>query len=494
MSLNEEIRSALLDILGGAVGKASGTPVTTYLYSEGGLFGSGKQDPVLINALVGPMGYESKLLFTGTKTENPIVQSLTYIGSSTYAQSTSCYDCGKPIIERCAQTACFGRICQQTDEVLFDELGLMANNSTNQLALYGNITDPAGNILIRQGQAITDLFTLEVLAAAYNLRRRIGQLIWTGNPASSAGGYAEFAGFDLLINTGHQDALTGFDCDGLDSIVDVYSTTNIPVGATGAPSVVAAIAGLIRSINYRIMAAGFDVAGTVTDIVMHPATWDCVADAWACEYGLNCLTGAASVNDALAVANLRDKFISTLSLPIDGRYYPVTLDNGITLTNTSYGNTPVRCGTIYAITRVIPGAPPVPDSPGNGVVTYGEYQNFNATAGNVMAWFNSQFGAVPVSITDGGRFAVAPTTAGGWCFDARILTKPRIRMLMPWTSGRLTNVCCAPLGTYPDVSGSGGIYEVDGGTSFVPANYLYGDCWPTHVGNYVGEEPHVVRQ
>ena len=481
-----EIMKAFVDLIRGGVAKASGTPITTYMYSEGGLFGSSKQDPVLINAIVGPAGYESKLQFVGTRSENPIVQSLTYIGSSGYSQSTTCYDCGKPEIKRCAQTACFGRICQQTNEVLYDELGLMANNNVNQLALYGNITDPAGNILIGQGQPITDMFTLNLIAAAYNLRREIGEMIWTGNPASNAGGYAEFTGFDLLINTGHQDALTGFDCDGLDSYVASFG--NAIVGAAGV-DIVAAVTGMIRSLRYRISAAGFALPGTVIDIVMHPDLWDCVADSWACNYGIDCAHGATVTNDALAVANLRDRFVADMYLPVDGLRYPVTLDNGISVTNGSSGNTPIRCSTIYAITRVVPGAPPIPDSPGNGVVTYGEYQDFNATAGNVMNWFNSQFGNTPVSVTDGGRFAIAPTTSGGWCFDARILTKPRLRMIMPWTSGRLTNVCCTSAGTYPDPTGSGLTYEVGGGTSFVPENYLYGDCWPTHVGNYVGEEP-----
>ena len=473
---NQMILNALAGLLAGQVQKASGTAISTYAYSEGGLFGSCKQDPVLINALVGPMGYEAKLQFVGTRTENPIVQSLTSIASSGYSQSTTCYDCGTPTIKRCAQTACFGRICQQTQEVLFDELGLMANNNVNQLALYGNITDPAGNVLIGQGSAVTDMFTLNVLAAAYNLRREIGEMLFAGNPASNAGGYEEFSGFDLLINTGKSDALTGIACDALDSIVNSYGSQVI--GATGSASIVAEVSALVRSIRYRINAAGFSTNGAVIDLVMSPTLWDCLADAWACEYGINCATGATATNNALAVANLRDRFVSELSLPIDGLRYPVTLDNGIAVTNTLVGNETAKCSTIYAITRILPGAPPVPDSPGNGVITYGEYQDFSATAGNVMAWFNSQFGAVPISITDGGRFAVAPTTSGGWCFDARILTKPRVRMLMPWTSGRLTNVCCIPLGTYPDVTGSGGIYEVGGGVSSTIPNYLYGDCWP----------------
>ncbi len=96
----------------GAVVKASGTPITTYAYEEGGLFGSCKNDPVLINALVGLHGYMGKMQWTGTIHENPITESLTSISSSTYAQASMCYDCGKPCIKRCAQTTCFGRICQ----------------------------------------------------------------------------------------------------------------------------------------------------------------------------------------------------------------------------------------------------------------------------------------------------------------------------------------------------------------------------------------------
>ena len=483
--MNEnDIIKALGQMLLGQVQKASGTPVTTYAYSEGGLFGSCKQDPVLINAMVGPMGYESKLQFVGTETENPIVQSLTYIGSSGYDQSSVCGDCGTPTIYRCAQTACFGRICQQTEEVLFDELGLKANNSVNQLAMYGNVTDPAGNVIIPQGQPITDMFTLYVLAAAYNLRRRIGQLMWAGNPASNAGGYEEFAGFDLLINTGKSDALTGMACDGLDSVVDTYGSQ--VVGATGSTSIVAAISGLVRSIRYRIMTAGFSTDGAIIDIVMHPTLWDCVADAWACEYGVNCATGATATNDALAVAELRDKFINGMYLTVDGLNYPVTLDNGIAVTNTPVGNETARCSTVYVITRVLPGGPPVPDSPGGGVITYGEYQDFSRTAREALAWLQSQTGSSRIGVTDGGRFATAPMFNGGFCFDAKVLTKPRIRMLMPQLSGRLTNVCCIPIGTYPDVTGSGLTYEVDGGASTTPPNYLYGDCWPTHVGDAGG--------
>jgi hypothetical protein len=60
------------------------------------------------------------------------------------------------------------------------------------------------------------------------------------------------------------------------------------------------------------------------------------------------------------VWNLRDKFKADMFLTVDGLRYPVTLDNGINVTNTSVGNTNVRCSTIYVITRILPGGPVVP--------------------------------------------------------------------------------------------------------------------------------------
>ena len=49
----EVLGRAMANVMGNtSVAKASGTPITTYLYSEGGLFGSAKQDPALINAML----------------------------------------------------------------------------------------------------------------------------------------------------------------------------------------------------------------------------------------------------------------------------------------------------------------------------------------------------------------------------------------------------------------------------------------------------------
>jgi len=474
----QALAQALAPYLQGGVARADGTPVTTYGYSEGGLFGTCKQDPVLINAMVGPYGYMGKMRWLGTDTENPITQSLTYIGSSGYGQTTACSACGTPTIKRCAQTTCFGRICQQTEEFAFDELGLRANSNVPRLALYGNITDPEGNVLIAQGTEIQNLFTMHIGAAGYNLRREIGQMIWGGNPVNNAGGYWEMEGFDLLINTGKVDALTNVACPALDSTLINFGGLN--AGTEG--DIVRAISALIGRIIERIEGAGFNSAEAGIDIVMHPSLWDCVVRAFACAADIDCQMWTAQagwqtmINDALAVNERYAAMKNGLYLPVMGKNYPVTLDNGI-----SYSSVGDEFQSdIYIITRELPGGP------NGGTITFGEFQDFNATAGPALRDLRNWAGYRPINLTDGGRFAVAGQDSGGFCFDAKVLTKPRLRMLMPQLSGRVYDVNCNPTLDPIDPTGSGGSYEVDGGVTYTPPNDLYGDCFDEN-GDFKGE-------
>lgn len=474
--LMQALASALAPHMGG-VTKADGTPVTTYAYTEGGLFGTCKQDPVLINAMVGPYGYMGKLQWIGTDVENPIVQSLTYIGTSGYSQSDACGACGTPTIQRCAQSSCFGRYCQSTEEFAFDELGLRANANVPQLALYGNITDPEGNVLIGQGDRIQNLFTLHMGAAGYNLRREIGQQVWVGNPSNNLGGYWEMTGFDLLINTGKTDALTGETCAALDSTLLDFGGNE----ASTEGDIVRYLSALVQRIIMRIETAGFNSDGAGIDIVMHPVLWECVARAFACAADIRCEMWTSSeiravTNDALAVEERLARFKNSKVLPIYGKEYPVTLDNGI-----SYSSVGDEFQSdIYVITRTLPGGP------NGGTITYGEYQDFEQTAGPALRDLRNWAGYEPIRIVDGGRFAVAGTDSGGFCFDAKVLTKPRIRMLMPQLSGRVQNVNCNPTLDPIDPTGSDGDYEVDGGSTWVPSNTLYGDCFSD--GEFYGED------
>lgn len=456
--------------------RASGTADVSSLYDEGGLFGTAKQDPVIINAMVGPIGFSRHLMWRGVDWTTPVYQTLTYIGTSTTAQASGCADCGKPTERRCAQSACFGRMCQQTNEVQIDDIGLRANQNVPRLALFGNVTDAMGNVVLAQGSEIHDIVMLNLAEAGYNLALDVGTVLWTGNPANNLGGRQEFRGFDLLINTGYYDIETMDVCQLMDSYLLDYQS-NV-VGATNSPALMPYLRRALREVRHRSASAGFPVETLKTYIVMHPNISNCFFDAYACEYGLVCDQDgtAPQTNDSLALRELRDGAAAAGAVKIDGVTYPVVTDSQISQTLTPYGNETKFCSDIYIITTQVAGR----------TVTWGEYQDFNVTAGQAISYFQSTFGQAP-KITDGGRFLAAPTFEGGFCMDARVLTKPRIVMTMPWLSGRVQNVCCAPLGgSFLDVTGSGGVYDVGGGAQYWPANYLYGDCWPTHSGDPSG--------
>lgn len=471
----------------GMLRKADGTPdVNHYLYASGGLFGNCDADRTLINALVGPVGYEAVLPWYGSVNQNEITDTLTGVASTGDAQTTMCGDCGVVTFTKCAQGTCFGRICQMTPEMVVDEIGLHANANVPTKALFGPIKDGMGNVVIPQGGEVKNLWTLSVAGAAYMLALYHATDMWSGNPAANTVGRWHMTGFDLLINTGKIDLRSGLACDAMDSIIINYGGAII--GAAGSASIVDSVAAAIRSIRYRIQGMGLEPNSAVIDIVMHPVIFDCFSSAYACEYGLTCQsftanTGTANNIDSVMARDRANEVIATQMIKIDGRTYKIYLDSQMPVTNGSVGATPVRCSEIAVITRVMPGVPVGSASPGGGIVTWGEYQDFRKTAGDVIAWLKAETGGSDFDVTDGGRFIVSRDTHGGLCFDAKILTKTRLRMSMPQLAARITNVCCNPLGTYPDVSGSGGAYEVDGGSSTSPEGYPYGPCWPTHVGS-----------
>lgn len=448
--------------------RATGAPLNTPpIYGHGGLFGMAGIDPTVVNAMVGPIGLESELSYFGSDVQTPFYDSLTYIGSSGYAQATLCGDCGKPSFKECVQSACFGRLCQQTNEHAVDMIGLRGTFAHKRVALFNPVTDAAGNTIIAKGAEIKDKFLLEVAGMGYGLRNRVSTELWTGNPANNLGGHWEAPGLLLIINTGKTDASSGLACPGLDSYVDSYG--NAVIGALGSPSIVARMAAMVRSVKFRAQSANMSVASIDDMFVIHPRHWDCIADAWACEYGLKCQNTTVSAetrNDSMALAKIRDEIRSTMSLPIDGKRIPVVLDSQLPSTPVPHGNVTAWRGSVVYIVRSIEGQ----------TILWGEFQDFNKTFGASMAWLKQMVGNVPLTITDGGRFIVAGDFHNGLCFDARVITKTRYISIMPWLLGRLDDVACIPLGTYPDVTGSGGLYDNMGGTQFKPYLGIYGDC------------------
>ncbi len=444
--------------------KAAGTPSNTaYLYESGGLFGRCDGPSTLINAMVGPIGIEKVLNWFGTNIEREFVDALTDISESGSEQSAVCGDCVSVALAACAQLYCFGRFCRQTDELQFDRLGVMGKNVPVK-ALFGSITDANGNVLVAQGEQITDAFMLQTRAVGYALRLKNSTMLWNGNPANNAGNsYLEYQGFDLIINTGKFDAYTQILCDALDSFLMDFANNN--PAATGTYSIMNWFRRVVSQFSRRAEGAGLAWETATMYIVMTPNLWDCVARVYACAGVDLCEpTGNARITVSADQARARyEEYLSRSALPIFGRWYPVVLDSQIVETT---GQANGICSDIYFITTNINGEE----------ITFGEYQDFNMTYGKTRQELTSLFGSDDIAITDNGRFALVRDNSRG-CFDIQAYQKPRLVARMPWLLGRIQNVCCQVLQEpLPDTTGSGRTYERDGGRTISSVPTLYSNC------------------
>jgi len=443
--------------------KADGTPINSYLYEEGGLFGRCDGSSVLINALVGPIGYERVLRWVGTNTEREFVDAWTDIVEAGSNQSAVCGDCQTVSMRACAQFYCFGRFCRQSEELQFDRLGILANSGVPIKNLFGSITGPDGGVLVPQGAAIRDDFYTQTAMVGYALRLRNAQLLWNGNPVNNGVAYQEFSGFQVVVNTGKFDAYTQQYCDALDSFLMNFAN-NAPA-ADGTYAVRTWFHRMVNQFRIRADRAGLDWATAVMDIVMTPNMWDCIARVYACAgVDLCTLTGnnRTVVNADQAQARY-EGYLSSMQLPIDGRLYNVVLDSQIPETT---GQANGICSDIYFITREISGR----------TITYGQYQDFNMTYGRVRNELVSLFGSDDIAITDNGRYALVRSNSRG-CFDVQAYVKPRIVAEMPQLLGRIRNVCCnVTAEPFPDVTGSGRTYEKGGGREISTVPTLYGNC------------------
>ena len=446
--------------------KASGTPSDTiYPYDSGGLFGRCDGPSMLINAMVGPIGVEKVLTWVGNDTEYEFVDALTQFVESGSEQSTSCGDCTTVRAKACAQFYCFGRFCRQTEEMLFDRIGLKANANVPVKTLFGSISDAAGNVLVGPNEQVTDAFYLQSRMVGYALRYKNSDLIWTGNPANSAGAYQEYKGLQQIVNTGKFDAYTQLLCTALDSFLPNFGNNNPTSAGTYA------IQNWFRRVVLEFMTrgggAGMDWATATMYVVMTNNMWDAVARAYACD-GLDlCSTGDAADREITQSADQArqryEEYQSRMALPIYGRWYPVVLDTQIPETT---GQANGICSDIYFLTTSINGEE----------ILHGEYQDFQSTYGRVRNELVSMFGSDDIAITDNGRYALVRQNVRG-CFDVQAYTKPRLVARAPWLLARIQNVCADVLHQpLPAPTLSGSTYERGCGRYTTPVPTIYGSC------------------
>lgn len=446
----DQLAKALL-----ALKEAGTTPTATYGHGPGGAFSSfGISKPVFSALILPYLGLGSMLPAVASIDTNPLSAIMTGVTAPTGSNPTGvCDDCKKAgLMKLCLSSVPFGRYCLDTQLYQVDRIGERRNRAEfTDLALLNAAFQQAGGLQVPTtggGQnSLNSEFDKAMFEFAVTWMRMYAPQLWTASPANNtaSGGYREFVGLDLQINTGHVDAETGIACPAADSIIQ--SMANAEIQSNGS-TYVAWMTNIWRRLNFIADRTGLSPARWV--IVMRQAAFWLLTDVWPCAYNTyRCSTSAGNeaTLDGAAMVKFRDEMRRGKYLVIDGVNVPVIIDDGIT--ETMNAGESFNSSIYFVPVSVLGGTP----------VTYWEYFNFEGPGAFEEVQKMAPDGHYTVS--DSGRFMWV-REQNKWCVNMSALSKPRVVLATPYIAARMTNVRYTPLAHERDFDPSASYYK-DGG-------------------------------
>lgn len=443
----------------------TGTPTAVMGHGRGGLFSHFALEKPIFSAMMLPQaGLQSILPTKPSQTVNPLYGIFTGVTDTTGSEPYG--KCDDPpyagLSKLCMHQYVFGRYSRMTREFELDAFGKIQDRGDHlDLQLMNNpfagsnqtmtptIPGVPGNPL--QSDIVKGLFEF---AVAWS--RDFARQIYQGNPVNNTfgGGYMEFYGLDILINTGYRDAITGTACAAADSYIKSFGNLDV---TANCDEMVLQLTWMVRIIKDIAVRTGLMPATWA--LVMRPMLFDLIADCWPCNYltyrcsnhdtGNIDPVGGYDTTDAI---NMRDSMKQGSYLLIDGFQVPVIQDDAVAETNVGAG---VYSSSIYYVPLTVLGGTPV---------TYLEYFDYSAPNGFQQA-AQTFAPADFYDISDNGRFAWHRKPPKNWCVQMLAKTEPRLLLLTPYIAGRLTNIRYTPVVHERDWDPDGTYYVNGGGYS-----------------------------
>lgn len=285
----------------------------------------------------------------------------------------------------------------------------------------------------------------ELAEMGLSMELRWGTEVWTGDPANNTvgGGGKFFWGMENFIRTdwdvtgdfaGFLESSTGAqaDCSTLNSVVANYNNTM----GDGTLSTYRTFQSVEQSLFSRSMYYRLDPVQWA--IVMHPTVWDTLIQIWPCEYMADSCpptSGAQLVTNDELQQQLRNTMRQTQRMTINGREYPVILDDYMTVTEAAGAG-----GTFdYTSSAFF-----IPYTVRNGQsVLHMQHYDFTLSSDP----FSRRMGDLPLLEglnlsavwTDGGRYLLT-LLQRAYCLEIETLAKLRMVFLAPHLAGRIDNI------------------------------------------------------
>jgi hypothetical protein len=443
------------------------TPTVYYGHGDGGLFSYPGLSQNLFSAMILPkIGLQSRLPVSFNNETNPLFGIITGVTATTGSEPTGV--CDDPpsagLTKLCMHSFVYGRFSRQTRVFDIDRVGQVTNRGEFfDFNVFGDPFQGAGNNpnlpLLPAGANLQSAARNEIGKSIFELgvswSRDFAKVTYTGNPTNNTagGGYKEFYGLDVLINTGYRDAETGVACPAADSIVRSFG------GLKAEDNMVA----LIRQItniyrNLRHLAVRAGLAPAQIQLTMTYNLFYQITEGWPCSYlSYRCIpqSGTTQFVDSGAAERMRDDMRGDLEnytgqyLLIDGQRISVIVDDAIDETENQDGT---FTSDIYFVPLTVMGGRPV---------TYWEHFNYESPNGpmemaRVFAPSDSYF------TSDGGRFLWHKKPPTNLCVQLVSYMIPRLMLLTPYLAARLTDVKCEPL-EHERSPFTDSAYFVDGG-------------------------------
>lgn len=455
---------ALLNMMASGIRtKDAGTTPGAQLHGPGGLLATQGMNRGIWNAMIVPRGLSGKIPIRPSVDTNDIIPILTgQLAVTGNAPTAACTDW--PLAGQfkiCRQMHPFGRQGLQSQVLQLDNVGQIVNRGEfRDQVLLGEPATDNGNLPgpVNWASAMQREYEKKLAELYLGYYRHYATRFWTGNPQTSAGstGDIQYRGLDLLINTGKRDAITGVACPAADSIVIDLNGTNINSNG-GAFYDIAA--NTILNLDRLAEQVGLNVDWA---IVMRGGLFMQLTAVWPCIYATShCLPGANIVRTSSLEeqTQMRDEMRNGRYLLIEGKQYPVIVDDNLTETIAA-GNV---VGTYQSDAYFVP-------LRANGEPTlYWEYFNMDAEAIQAAASMAPQGF---FSTLDGGRFLFLRLSPTHTCMQIEIIEKPRLVLATPFLAAKWQNIRYS-YSIHERTPFTSDTYFVNGGLPVTPLPYFY---------------------
>lgn len=411
------------------------------LYGIGGLFVDAARERDLVNRVETPLGLD--LPAFPTTVENPMFPALTgYSDNVGTEPATACEPGPTPgTIQINDIIYTLGRKAFSSDTIDINELMMRLNRGdTRDMRLYGSFAQMtgAGALAVDGGDKsaiLNNVVSNQMQGIGRGFQRWVANVKWSGDPAVGAtNGYKEFLGLDNIAKTGWLDALTGNPAPELDAVVYDFGGENIVGGANDIHQYLSAVENtlFVRSRRVQLDPVSWTIA-------MTPMLWQQLTTVW--PLMIYTQEAASPTLPSGATVNLdgRTNYLETLqmrqsmTITINGRTYPVVVDDGIPYVAGGVSGQPAttETSTIYFIPNSVLG--------GSLPVTYYEYKDYRLIGNELLDWS----GAVNFW-TDSGMYNWTMDQRL-WCFTTHAKLENRIIARTPFLFGRLDNAMVEPI-------------------------------------------------